>query len=113
MNGPNVSVSGSNERPPRTLLAPPASTLPRLSTPAASSSGRSKARVTPGELDKGVDAADAAWREAKARLIELETGAPPSWAAHVADDLTASTHRRIDRIDRRNHEAEARRHDEA
>ena len=27
-----------------------------------------------------VTAADAAWRHAKARLIELETGAPPDWA---------------------------------
>jgi hypothetical protein len=28
----------------------------------------------------GVEAADAAWRVAKARLIELETGEPPTWA---------------------------------
>ena len=35
---------------------------------------------------KGIDAADAAWREAKARLIELETGAPPAWAP-VAEDV--------------------------
>jgi multidrug resistance efflux pump len=28
----------------------------------------------------GVAEADAAWRQAKARLIELETGAPPEWA---------------------------------
>jgi hypothetical protein len=28
----------------------------------------------------GVAAADAAWRVAKARLIELETGEPPTWA---------------------------------
>jgi hypothetical protein len=28
----------------------------------------------------GVSAADAAWRHAKARLIELETGEPPDWA---------------------------------
>ncbi len=35
---------------------------------------------------QGVEAADVAWRQAKARLIELETGAPPSWAATVADD---------------------------
>jgi hypothetical protein len=28
----------------------------------------------------GVATADAAWRRAKARLIELETGAPPDWA---------------------------------
>jgi hypothetical protein len=32
----------------------------------------------------GVGAADAAWRQAKARLIELETGVPPPWA-HVVD----------------------------
>jgi hypothetical protein len=31
----------------------------------------------------GVAAADAAWRHAKARLIELETGAPPEWANHA------------------------------
>jgi hypothetical protein len=30
----------------------------------------------------GVAAADEAWRQAKARLIELETGAPPHWARH-------------------------------
>lgn len=31
----------------------------------------------------GIAAADAAWRHAKARLIELETGAPPEWANHA------------------------------
>jgi hypothetical protein len=30
---------------------------------------------------KGAAAADVAWRAAKAELIELETGEPPSWAA--------------------------------
>ena len=30
----------------------------------------------------GVAAADEAWRQAKARVIELETGAPPDWARH-------------------------------
>jgi hypothetical protein len=30
--------------------------------------------------------ADAAWRQAKARLIELETGTPPPWARHDAAD---------------------------
>ena len=34
----------------------------------------------------GVAAADEAWRQAKARLIELETGAPPYWARHDASD---------------------------
>jgi hypothetical protein len=34
----------------------------------------------------GVAAADAAWRRAKARLIELETGAPPEWARDHASD---------------------------
>jgi hypothetical protein len=34
----------------------------------------------------GVAAADAAWRRAKARLIELETGEPPHWARHDASD---------------------------
>lgn len=33
----------------------------------------------------GVAATDAAWQRAKARLIELETGSPPSWA-HQVDD---------------------------
>lgn len=33
----------------------------------------------------GVPEADAAWRAAKARVIELETGAPPEWAP-PADD---------------------------
>lgn len=28
----------------------------------------------------GVAASDAAWRAAKARVVELETGAPPAWA---------------------------------
>ena len=32
----------------------------------------------------GVAAADEAWRQAKARVIELETGAPPDWAHHEA-----------------------------
>jgi hypothetical protein len=34
----------------------------------------------------GVAATDEAWRQAKARLIELETGAPPDWARHDASD---------------------------
>jgi hypothetical protein len=34
----------------------------------------------------GVAAADEAWRQAKARLIELETGAPPPWARHDTSD---------------------------
>ena len=34
----------------------------------------------------GVVAADEAWRQAKARVIELETGAPPDWARHDASD---------------------------
>jgi hypothetical protein len=32
----------------------------------------------------GVAATDEAWRRAKTRLIELETGAPPGWARHDA-----------------------------
>jgi hypothetical protein len=36
---------------------------------------------------KGVAAADLAWREAKADLIELETGDRPAWAARVAPDI--------------------------
>lgn len=41
---------------------------------------------------KGTVEADTRWRAAKARVIELETGAPPAWAAdrstlsHPADD---------------------------
>ena len=31
-------------------------------------------------VGSGVAATDAEWRRAKARLIELETGAPPEWA---------------------------------
>ena len=34
----------------------------------------------------GVAATDAEWRRAKARLIELETGAPPEWAGHIASE---------------------------
>jgi hypothetical protein len=34
----------------------------------------------------GVAAADGAWRHAKARLIELETGAPPHWTRHDVSD---------------------------
>jgi hypothetical protein len=34
---------------------------------------------------KGAAAADLAWREAKAALIELETGERPAWAAKVND----------------------------
>ncbi len=33
---------------------------------------------------KGVPEADRAWRDAKARVIELETGAPPEWAQRSA-----------------------------
>jgi hypothetical protein len=38
---------------------------------------------------KGAAAADVAWREAKATLIELETGERPAWAAR-ADPTTPS-----------------------
>ena len=34
---------------------------------------------------KGAAAADLAWREAKAELLELETGKRPAWAAKPAD----------------------------
>ena len=34
----------------------------------------------------GVPAADEAWRVAKARVIELETGAPPEWAHGATGD---------------------------
>lgn len=32
------------------------------------------------EARHGIEAADLQWREVKARVIELETGAPPAWA---------------------------------
>ena len=35
----------------------------------------------------GVAASDAAWRQAKFRVIELETGAPPEWAHRDASDV--------------------------
>ena len=35
----------------------------------------------------GVAASDAAWRQAKFRVIELETGAPPEWARHDASGV--------------------------
>jgi hypothetical protein len=38
---------------------------------------------------RGVGEADAAWRAAKARVIELETGAAPSWAPRAAIDEPA------------------------
>ena len=34
---------------------------------------------------KGAAAADVAWREAKAELLELETGKRPAWAARPAE----------------------------
>ena len=34
----------------------------------------------------GVAASDAVWRQAKFRVIELETGAPPEWARHDTAD---------------------------
>jgi hypothetical protein len=43
------------------------------------------------ERRSGVAAAESAWRAAKARVIEFETGAPPSWAAPppaAADDYS-------------------------
>lgn len=35
----------------------------------------------------GVAASDAAWRRAKAQVIELETGAPPEWAQQKVSDV--------------------------
>ena len=40
-------------------------------------------------VGSGIDAADLAWRQAKARVIELETGLPPAWA-RSADDPECS-----------------------
>jgi hypothetical protein len=36
----------------------------------------------------GAAEADAVWRAAKARVIELETGAPPEWADHDETDTS-------------------------
>lgn len=38
---------------------------------------------------KGAAAADIAWREAKAELLELETGKRPAWAARPAEPAEA------------------------
>jgi hypothetical protein len=38
---------------------------------------------------KGATAADVAWREAKAELLELETGKRPAWAARPAEPAEA------------------------
>lgn len=37
----------------------------------------------------GIAEADAAWKAAKARVIELETGAAPTWAPAAGDEHTA------------------------
>ena len=39
---------------------------------------------------KGAAAADLAWREAKAELVELETGKRPAWAARPSSSVPAS-----------------------
>ena len=39
---------------------------------------------------KGAPAADLAWREAKAELLELETGKRPAWAAKPVEPTSAS-----------------------
>jgi len=39
----------------------------------------------------GIESADAVWRQAKARVIELETGAPPPWAPAVDGDDPVET----------------------
>ena len=40
---------------------------------------------------KGAAAADVAWREAKAELLELETGKRPAWAARPAEPSTSDS----------------------
>ncbi len=40
---------------------------------------------------KGAAAADIAWREAKAELLELETGKRPAWAARPAEPTDPAT----------------------
>jgi hypothetical protein len=47
----------------------------------------------------GAAEADAAWRVAKARVIELETGAPPPWAPGKAIDVD---HAGVEDADRSN-----------
>jgi hypothetical protein len=41
---------------------------------------------------KGIAEADARWRVAKARVIELETGAPPAWSGHRDDGPPQDQH---------------------
>jgi hypothetical protein len=38
---------------------------------------------------KGIAEADDTWKRAKARVIELETGAPPTWERSAASDPSA------------------------
>lgn len=45
---------------------------------------------------KGAAAADVAWREAKAELLELETGKRPAWAASPAEPPQADTNSETD-----------------
>ncbi|MDP9465250.1 MAG: hypothetical protein M3P52_11550 [Actinomycetota bacterium] len=48
---------------------------------------------------KGAAAADLAWREAKADLIELETGQRPAWAARPAEPPESPTSDESDAAD--------------
>ena len=80
--GSNNALATRRWRPPRTPL--------RWTPPAANSSKRSIVPTLPRRAGAGVAPADAEWRRAKARLIELETGAPPTWVDHAAETATAS-----------------------
>lgn len=50
------------------------------------------AKVKRARADRsGIAEADQIWQIAKAKVIELETGAPPPWAQNKRDDLDADT----------------------
>ena len=51
---------------------------------------------------KGAAAADLAWREAKADLIELETGTRPSWATRPPDPADTETEAETTETEARN-----------
>lgn len=48
---------------------------------------------------KGAAAADIAWREAKAELLELETGKRPAWAPREAEPTNPATPDQTDETD--------------
>jgi hypothetical protein len=48
---------------------------------------------------RGIDEADQIWQIAKAKVIELETGAPPAWAAKKRDGTGADAQGDHDQTD--------------